>query len=181
MLVDADDLDALEAALLLDQDSLALGQHGVVRGVPRDTEAFSDPGDGEVLNHDAHQRPPQPAPRQLRSRLGRGGGVLAPHPCALAAPVAANRDLQRGRSPTQRLMRESPDHGVACDPLGAATPTPPVRLYDSTSQDRSIRFKSLSDHSQAETIKTSEGGQIRRPKPAGGVASGTSRSSRWRA
>ena len=34
-------------------------------------EALGDPGDGQVLAHDAFQRPPQPATRQLRPRLGR--------------------------------------------------------------------------------------------------------------
>jgi hypothetical protein len=31
----------------------ALGQHRVVRGVPRHAEALGDPSDGQVLTHDA--------------------------------------------------------------------------------------------------------------------------------
>ena len=68
--------DAVEPVRVVDQDALALGQDGVVGGVPRDPEPFGDPGDGQVLDHDAFQRPPQPAARQLRPRLGRLGWCL---------------------------------------------------------------------------------------------------------
>jgi hypothetical protein len=60
----------------LDENPLAFGQDRVVGGVPRDPEAFGDPGDGEVLDHDPFQCPPQPAARQLRPRLGRSGEVF---------------------------------------------------------------------------------------------------------
>ena len=94
----------------LDQHPLALGQDRVVGGVPRHPETLGDPGHGQVLTHDALQRPPQPAPGQLRPRLGGLGGVLAPHVPAPGAPVAADRDLQRRRPPPQRLVRQPPDH-----------------------------------------------------------------------
>jgi len=61
VLIDADDVDAVEAVDVVDQGPLPLGQHGVVGGVPRDTETFGDTGDGEVLNDDAFERPAQPA------------------------------------------------------------------------------------------------------------------------
>lgn len=44
--------DAVEAGGVVDQDPLALGEHGVVGDVPRDPEPFGDPGDGEVSDHD---------------------------------------------------------------------------------------------------------------------------------
>ncbi len=58
------------------------------------------------------QRPPQPAARQLRPRLGGRAGVLAPHVPAAGAAVAADRDQQRRRSPPERLVRQPPGHGV---------------------------------------------------------------------
>lgn len=61
VLVDPDDLGAVEPADVIDQDLLTFRQDGVVGGVPRDPEPFGHAGDGEVLDHDALQRPPQSA------------------------------------------------------------------------------------------------------------------------
>ncbi len=89
--VHADSGDAVEPGGVLDQDPLALGQDRVVGGVPGNPEPFGDPGHGEVLHHESFQGPPQSAPRQFGSWLGRPAGVLTPHVPALAAPVAAIR------------------------------------------------------------------------------------------
>lgn len=78
----------VEPSLLVDQHPLALGQDGVVGGVPGHGEGFCDPGDGEVTDHDRLQRPPQSPPGQLRAWLGDLAGVLAPHVLAASAPVA---------------------------------------------------------------------------------------------
>ena len=53
VLVDADDPDAIEPGGIIDQDSLAFCQDCVIGGIPRDAESFGNPGDGEVLDHDA--------------------------------------------------------------------------------------------------------------------------------
>jgi ABC-2 type transport system ATP-binding protein len=53
VLVDADHAHAVEPVWVLDQHTPALGQHRVVRGVPRHAEALGDPSDGQVLTHDA--------------------------------------------------------------------------------------------------------------------------------
>jgi hypothetical protein len=45
-------LAELVATLSLGTD-LGLGQHRVVRGVPRHAEALGDPSDGQLLTHDA--------------------------------------------------------------------------------------------------------------------------------
>lgn len=60
VLIDADDSDVVVAVGIVDQDAAALGQDGLVGGVPRHPEPLGDPGDGEVGHHDALQRPPQP-------------------------------------------------------------------------------------------------------------------------
>ena len=52
-LVDADHAHAVEPVWVLDQHTPALGQHRVVRGVPRHAEVLGDPSDGQVLTHDA--------------------------------------------------------------------------------------------------------------------------------
>jgi hypothetical protein len=65
VLVGPDDTNAVDESDVLDQRPLALGQNGVVRGVPRDRQTPGDPGDRQ-LHDDALQRPPQPAARQLR-------------------------------------------------------------------------------------------------------------------
>jgi hypothetical protein len=128
VLVHADRGDAVEAVLVIDEDPLAFGHDRVVGGVPRDPEAFGDPGDSQVLDHDRLERPAQPASRQLRPRLGSRRGVLAPHVPAAGAPVAADRDLQRGGTPAQRLVRQAPGHGVPRRSLAAAAAAPRVRL-----------------------------------------------------
>jgi hypothetical protein len=53
VLVDADHAHTVEPVWVLDQHTPALGQHRVVRGVPRHAEALGDPSDGQVLTHDA--------------------------------------------------------------------------------------------------------------------------------
>jgi len=59
VLVDADHRHRVEAGRVADERTASLGQHRVVRGVPRDRESFSDPGHRQVLAHDSLQRPPQ--------------------------------------------------------------------------------------------------------------------------
>lgn len=69
MLVDAEHADAVEAVRVLDQDACALGQDGIVGGVPRNPEPLSDPRDRQVGDDDALQRPRQPSPGELRAWL----------------------------------------------------------------------------------------------------------------
>jgi hypothetical protein len=61
VLVDPDHPYAAEPAGVVDEDTLAFGQDRVVGGVPRHGQTLGVAGDGEVLAHDAFQRPPQPA------------------------------------------------------------------------------------------------------------------------
>ena len=161
MLIDPDDLDTVQAGRVLDEQTPALSQHGVVGGVPRDSQAFGDAGHGQVLAHDPFQRPPQTATGEPRPRLGRLGGVLAPHVSAPGAPVAANRDQQRRRSPAQRLVRQAPHHGVAGRALAAAASAPLVRFQDPAGQDRLLGLEALTDDVKTELVETAEGGQVR--------------------
>jgi hypothetical protein len=85
---------------------------------------------------------------------------------ALAAPVAAHRDFQDGRSPAQRLVCESADYAVADQTLTAAAPAPLIRFDNPTGQDGSVGFESLSDHSKAEAVESGEGGQVRAAEPS---------------
>lgn len=88
--------DAVESSGVVDQDPLAFGQDGVVGGVPSDPEPFGDASDGQVLDHDRLQSPPQPAARELGPRLGCSAGVLAPHVPALGTAVATHLDVYPG-------------------------------------------------------------------------------------
>ena len=175
VLIDAENLDAVEPVRIVDQDPLALGQDGVVGGVPGDPESFSDTGDGQVLAHDAFERPPQTTPRELRPRLSSQAGVLAPHMPAAGAPIATDRDHQRGRPPTQRLVRQTPGHCVARRSLASAATTPPlirpVGLDDATGQDSTVRLEPLPGHFETELVESAEHGQIRagKARPRGSV------------
>jgi len=176
----ADDADAVEPPDLVDQDALALGQDCVVRGVSCDAEDFGDPGDGQMLAHDAFQCPPQLTARELGPRLGRASGVLAPQVPAPGAPVATHDDFQRSRRPAQRLVGQPPDHGVTGCPFASAPAAPlvrsVVRLDNPTRQHGAVRFEPLADDFEAELLKTAERGQVRSGQAK--VPSGTSRSSR---
>lgn len=145
MLIDTHDLDAVEAVLFIDQHSLALSEDGVVGGVPRDPEPFSDPGHGQVPDHDPLRCPPQPATRQLRPRLGRQRGVLAPHVPAAGASVAPHRHFQHGGTPAQRFVRQAPDHGVPRYAFGPAAAAPLVRLDHPAREHRAIGVEPLAD------------------------------------
>jgi hypothetical protein len=140
---------------------------------------LGDPGHAQVLDHDPLQRPPQPTPRQLGPRLGRGRGVLSPDVSAADAAVAAHRDQQcRGTLP-ERFMRQPPDQAVTREAFAAAATAPLVRVADPAGQDRPAGLESLPKHHQTEPIKTGERGQIRGGEgsdPSISVKSGTT----WR-
>jgi hypothetical protein len=161
MFIDADHADAVEPVRVADQHSFALGQHRIVGGVPTDVQALSDPGHGQVLHHQAFQRPPQRPPRQPGPRLGRSCGVLAPHVTAAGAPVTADRDLQHGRSPAERFMSEPTHHRVTHHALAAAPSTPLILLDDPTGEHRPLRLQALPDHHQTKLIHAAERGHIR--------------------
>jgi len=161
VLVDSDHLHPLEPRGVVDQDALALGQDRVVGGVPRDSEAFGDTGDGEVLDDDPFQSPPQTAARQLGPRLGCAAGVLAPHVTAAAAPVPAHVHLQRGGPPPQRLVRQPSGHRVTRDAFAAAAAAPLVRVDDSAGQHRTVGVESLAEDFQAELVQMAERSQVR--------------------
>lgn len=152
VLIDADDLHAVEPVGVVDQDPLALGQDRVVGGVPGDVEPLGDPGNSEVLHDERFECPPQPAARELRPWLGRAGGVLAPHVSAAGAAVATHRDLKDGGSPPQRLVRESTDDRVPSSALGAAASAPLIRGQDPAGEHRSRGLEALTGHDQVELI-----------------------------
>lgn len=160
VLIDPDDLHPLEAVLLVDQHPLALGQNGVVGGVPGHREPLGDPSHGQVLDHDPFQRPPQSAPRQLGPGLGRGGGVLAPHIPAAAAAVTAHDDLQCRGPPAQWFVGKPSDHGVTWSPFAAAAPAPLVGLDHLAGQYGTIRLESLPGDDEAEFVEAAEGSQV---------------------
>ena len=72
VLIHPDHADAVEALLILDQDSAPLVEDRGVRGVPRHPEPFGNTGHGQVLADDAFQRPPQPVP----GSFARGSAAL---------------------------------------------------------------------------------------------------------
>ncbi len=142
-------------------EGFTLGQDRVVGGVPRHPESLSDTGDGQVLTHDAFQCPPQATARQLRARLSRPAGVLAPHMTAAGAAIAADRDLQHRGTPTQRFMCQPPHHGVARHALASAAAAPLVGFDDPAGQHRTGRLKTLPNDFKSEFFNATERGQVR--------------------
>ena len=161
MLVNPEDLHAVEAGRVIDQDPAPFGQDRGVGGVPRDPEPLGDAGDRQVLAHDALQRPAQAPAGDLRPRLRSLRGVLAPHVPAPGAPVPANPDEQRRGTPAQRLVRQAPGNSVTRSTLAPAPPAPPVGLDDPALQHRPTGLEVLADDLQAKPVQTSERSQVR--------------------
>ena len=161
MLIDADDVHPVEPVRILDQDPLSLGQDRRVGGVPRHPQAFGDPGDGQVLTHDAFQRPPQAPARQLGPRLRGLGGVLAPHRPAAGAAVTTDRDQQCGGAPTEGFVGQPADHRVSRCARASAPTTPPIRFAHAARQHRTAGLEALADGLKTEFVQTSEGSQVR--------------------
>ena len=123
----------------------------------------------QVPGHDRLQRPPEPATRQLRSRPGREGGVLAPHARTPGTPVTTDRDRQRGGAPAERFVGELPDHGVAHEALAAAAATPLAGFEDPAREHGTAGSEALAGHLKSELAGTAERGQIgaREPRQRG--------------
>ena len=176
MLVDSGHGDAVEPAGIVDEHAPSFGQDRVVRGVPRHPEPVGHTSNGEVLDHDPFQRPPQSAPRQFRPWLSGTAGVLAPHVPAAGAPIAPDRDQQGRRPPPERLVCQPPGHAVVRYPFASAPTTPARRVVgidDSAREDSAIWLESLpmtSSPSSSRRVNVVRSGQAK-------VASGTSRPS----
>jgi hypothetical protein len=106
----------------------------------------------------AHRRPRRD---NLARWIGRVAGVLAPHVAASGAPVPADRDHQRDGSPAQRLVRQTPCHGVARCSFASTASAPLIRFDDPAGQRRPIRHHVLAGDFEPEPVGTSERGQIR--------------------
>ena len=162
MLIDADRGDPVEPRRVVDETTLALGEDRSVRGMPGHPKACGRPGDGEVVDHDRLQRPPEPATGDLRPRGGGLRGVLPPRAPAVITPIAADPD-QQGRGPVpERLVRKSAGDRVSHDAFGAALATPRVRLDDATLDHRPIRFETLPDGLKTELVESAERGETGR-------------------
>jgi len=161
MLVDTDRGDPVEPGGVVDESPLAFGEDRGVRGMPRHPEACRGAGDGEVVDHDRGQCPPDPAAGDLRSRRRRLRRVLPPGPAAVAAPVPAHSEQQRRRPVPERLMRQRPRHRVPGDALSAALATPRVVVDDAALQHRPVGLEHLPDGFEAELVEAAERGQVR--------------------
>jgi hypothetical protein len=109
VLVESDELHPLESVDVIDEDSLGLGQDGVVGGVPGDPETLSPPGPRSGAGPRSLPVPPQAAARQPRARLGRAAGVLARH----TWPQPPHRHALRPLLPVGDRVREAEHEGKA--------------------------------------------------------------------
>jgi hypothetical protein len=58
-------------------------------------------------------------------------------------------------------VRQTPDHGVACNAFAAAAAAPPIRGEDPAGQHRPVWLESLPDDFESELIEPTERGQVR--------------------
>ena len=161
VLVYADHPHPVKPSRIIDQGPFAFRQDRGVRGVPGHAQALSDPGDGQMLTHDARQRPPQAPPGEFRPRFSDLRDVLPPHMPAPAAAVAAYPDQQRGRTPAHRFVRQPTSHRVSRYTSAPAPPVPLIRVDHSTHQHRTSQLNELPHRFEAELIKAAKRGQVR--------------------
>lgn len=160
VLVDSDHGDAVQPAGIVDEHAPSFGQDRVVSGGPRHPEPVGRMSNGEVLDDDPFQRPPQSAPRQFRPWLSSTAGVLAPHVPAAGAPRTPDRDQQRRRLPPERLVCQPPGRAVVRYPFSSAPTTPASRgvgIEDSAREDSAIWLESLPDDFKSELVQAREG------------------------
>lgn len=160
MLIHADRGDAVETGRVVNEQTLALGQHGVVGGVPPHRQGLGDPRHGQMLHDQRFQSPPQCPAGDLGLGLCRGGGVLAPHVSAVDAPVTAHRDHQGRGPPAQRLVRQIPDHDAPWGAMGSAAVAPVIRFDHPAGQHGPAWFQALAGGHEAEFVQPAELGQV---------------------
>ena len=174
VLVDADHPHPVEAGRVRDQQSLALGQHSVVRGVPRHAERPGDPSDTQMADDERFERPRQRPPRQPRSRRCGTAGVLTPGPPARSARVAAHAEHQGGRPPPERLVRQLPNDTVTHPRSATALPAPPIagRRGHPAGKERTAGSDPLAGRHQPEGFQAAERGQVGRGEAVSGSSVG---------
>ena len=161
MLVDPDHQYAVEAGRVADQQLEAqLGDRGV-GGVPGDAEDPGDAGDRDMIEHHCRQCPHPRRPSQPRPGSGHRPQPMPPHPTAAGALIAWGRDLQPGRTVSQRQMREPSQHRVMTSGLPTAARTPVVGDRDLAEQHGMVREDMLAGHGQTQRVQPGEPVQIR--------------------
>lgn len=165
VLVHADHADAAEPVGIIDRHTPAFGEDGIVDGVPSDPESLGYSGDGQVLHHDAFQRPAQATSRELGPWFGRAAGVLSPHVTAAVAPVSADRNVQRGGPPPEWFVRQPAHDGVARRALAAAASTSLVRFDDTACEDRAVGIEPLAGDFEPELVESTKSGQVNAGDP----------------
>lgn len=159
VLVDADDTDSLEPARVLDHQPAPGGQHGVVGGVPGDSETGGHVSDREPVDDHRAQRPQGSLARGLRPGFSRGPGALPPHGVAARAPVAADAQLQHRGPPPQWDESELAGDRAPRDALLVALAVPRVELIEGSEpafQDGQIGLDPLADGSESGLVQAAE-------------------------
>src|SRR5690625_2945642 len=129
--------------------------------MPRAVQPGGEASDRHPVDDHGLQRPEHRVPGELRPR-GRGiGGVLAPDPQAVWAPVPADSDPELGGPPPQGDVGQFPQHRALRDAFAAAGAAPGIILTDSALKHCSLRFEVLAGDGQAERVDHAEGVEIR--------------------
>jgi hypothetical protein len=161
VLVDADHPNPVEPCRVIDQYPLSLRENSIVGRVPGHAQPCGDTRHGEMVEHDALQRPPHPATRQLGS-LRRGcRDVFAPRAPAPSAPIAADSDQQRGGAMPERLVRQQARVRPPRERLAATCPAPRIRLSNTALDHRPIQADRLARRDEPKLVKTAEHSQVR--------------------
>src|SRR5690625_3322431 len=129
--------------------------------MPRAVQPGGEATDRHPVADHGRQRPEHRVPGELRPR-GRGiGGVLAPDPQAVWAPVPADSDPELGGPPPQGDVGQFPQHRALRDAFAAAGAAPGIILTDPALKHCSLRFEVLAGDGQAERVDHAEGVEIR--------------------
>ena len=80
---------------------------------------------------------------------------------AFGAAVAADGDVEAGRSPPERLVRQPADDGASRDALAATAVAPVVVVDHPAGEHSAVRVKALPGHHEAELVEATERCQVR--------------------
>ena len=162
MLVDTEDLHAVEAMGIVQQRGLSACQDRGVGGVPGDPQRRSHPGDRHALQPQGPQPPLHRRAGQTGSGLSQPVRVLPPHPPAVPAGEAPHTHHQLGGPPGHRHVRQAPGHRPPSRPLRPAHLAEGILQADGHAalDHRPLRRQELTHRGQSQGLQAQEGRQV---------------------
>ena len=163
MLIDTEDLHAVEAMGIVQQRGLSACQDRGVGGVPSHPQRLRGPGDRHGLKAEGPQPPLHRRAGQAGSGPGQSRGVLPPYPAAVPAGEAPHTHHRPGGPPGHRHVRQASGHRPPSRPLRPAHLAEGILQADGHAalDHRPLRRQEPAHRGQSQGLQAQEGLQIR--------------------